>query len=558
MIEAPKWHRTILLPIYGISLLGWAVLPLLVLAFLLVSQPWSEELLEMVGPGTLYAWAVSFVFAFGIMCFFLLSSAHRAKRTGTHQNPHQTRHQVVSCLLGILCTITLGLPAILFGVLPYMVSGPDILQGFYSQGNTVDLSGGKSIGSTGGYGVGVLNPGIRKPLNYVVLVDVSQSFMDDKKAELVGRVLSNIFSTEGVIGRTRQNADGVEVWFFAGQCLRRYIKNLLDGSSSQDLREAMSEARIIEQLKDVYGGRADFSYQTQDTDLLRVIGKVYDQAEAYQNQYAATKIVLLSDLEQSTSEGSMERDKRALNKLVYRARRMPFVSLVALHSKARVEGAKRKDSEAGGAEFSIASKFGEIPEQWQLIDLEHYSNCSKAEKFLLMYNLFYTLESPSRALYLKFLGPFSGRPLRSFVKFPQSENEDDEDVVFHLRFLPNQGSSFKIRLGGDKEDAFTLSPGEEEFYYWTRRASSSNPLPVELFNQVGAPTLVTPELMVAIPARSVVYRIPLRIMSANNADWLWCLFLILNAVPLIIAVLEWLHAYDYARAKPVAQGEVEL
>jgi hypothetical protein len=490
------------------AIVFWALIPLLILLSFYVPQlSGSIGSLEAVSVLSI-VWAISFLIVF----LFLLLPEHS---TDTQNHGLQ----------GLLCTLTLGLPSIVLAAFPLV--GPPA----YAARPVLDFKGTQRAKDV--------------PAHYFVAIDVSHSFSDrsEDRIKLASDVITQIFSEDGLLGSSIRANDRFEIWTFAGKDTI-WQTNESGGRGQIDRRKDMIDSV----------SRGDLGPLPEDilcpnaTDIITPLSSIVSKLEDPSSTHSFARIILFSDLVQSSSASSsltecnstdQGRDKdfveRKIKNLLDRIKKLPQVRIVAFSAPTKPGPSTQEGKEVN---MLLRKDFEGLGEQWQEVDLlTDWKNADTAARLLLPSALYADIQPLPISLQLWYIAHPSMQPRLSQLDLPSAQ--DSGDLVFGLKAVNIGERPIRLNLrteGTADARILSLAQGETAYQTW---ATENGPAPalVELNCGKGTPDTEYPELIVASPSRSFLYRIPLELVSykeSRETEMARLVLLLLNALPIIL------------------------
>ncbi len=522
----------------GILLLLWSLIPLFIIRRLLKGSYLSIESWVWMSR----IWAIAFLLLFASMMRWFFVSAKRGEEknlSGREQDVKGKIH-ILECMLGLICALSLGFPAIFLGAMPLVTSDSDIFWQHYSGKYSVDIPSNDPLIRKG--------HGKRK---FLVGIDISKSFLgnstvqgsDQGRMDKVKRVLASLLSKGGAIGSSFSEDDSLRVLVFA----KTFNDAPIDMSPERIGNVAFSN-RVLMDLQNnrlpEWQKKADREVDTSHTRLLYFIDSMVAEAQCKEvsdvradNRYSRAVIVLFTDMAES-SPASDELDPNEIA-LKIKHSRCP-VSLVVFTSRSLQSGVP-KAPDAGVEDDSHNSVISAFNAQldggnwrWQRIDLDHYDQAVQTNNSAVL------LGEP---LGLYDVGMPCGSALCVRLPFPRRAPAQDSaigltgfpfnEMVVGLH--PNaEGATTGVLIN---EAPITLKPGGIRFRWWKRAYDAKN-LVVKVDNEQSGEANGRCYLSLAVPSASVFYRVDLEPAENKNRaliDGLNKIFFILNLLPLIIA-----------------------
>lgn len=527
-VFSAKWFKWVWLIFYGAMWTAWAAIPLVVLL----------KLMPSAGPGGLLwltrywiwligAWAGSVVFLF----LWLLATINRGANA-----------TVTQCLLEILCSLSLGLPSILLGAVPFFAFNVKSLQQLFPYGNIVDLRSAEDAGG-------------RHPNIYIIGVDISTSFVPPTvvpikegseeprvtdRLDVVAHTIDDLFKETGVIGRTLKADDILIVWTFDGQPAGNpWAHNKGNANTRQAILRRIAAGEFKKHI------RSD-SREVNDpttTNLLEFLNTSVLDSLDQEKSYHRAKVILFTDLHQvaildkhkgrNADVASIDRKIRKLARRIKRNEKLAVVAFTA----------------APGAEVTpdhidrdLLRPFNGLlrPSHWQAHDLEHFRGCTDVEKVVLMASLYQNVRDEG-TIYLKYDTSRDNEPLESYLML----GDDVSAITLGLRRryasnLADQAARENIRVTvGPEQTSCSLELQRGEMSAQLLDLGRDNSVPVVLDSGFGVGESQA-ELLVEISPMTI-YRVPIAVLPMEDVavhaikQLGWILFF-LNLVPVVLAV----------------------
>jgi hypothetical protein len=520
-IAGPDRVKQLKIVVYAVLWLVWAAIPIIVL---LALNP-------LVGPRGLlwltvwwhplvWIWAISLVILFLWMLRLVDHHDHSARTAG------------IQFTLGILCSLSLGLPSILLGAVPFFTLDMISLQQLLPHGNIVDLRGSNegvrsSVVQGGGDGVASANV-------YIVGIDVSDSFNvpsydtptagkvssgtnamhHEAPIDLATRTILDLFGDKGILGQTRRPNDVLMIWIFAGAGSRRlYAHNR--GSSYEKEQILHRLAQNSFQL-DVKGHRTEKS--AVGTDIVGFLQAALDELPP---DYHQAKILIFSDLQHLEAYGSHEspgkrRDAidEKIEQLAERINGDPRLTVMAL-----VAGRPSRSRE-NVVVRDVRARFDGLlgPRSWQSDELERFRSRDDVEKKMQLVGL-YDQVVDTGTIYLKYVTAPINRPVASFLLVNDTSTRmvvglqaresarPDGDTPPNMRVTIGNGlSRCSLELNGGEKGARELNLLND--------VGDVVPVILDIGLVRGNPQA---NLLVAV-SPTTIYRIPISILAVDPSE----------------------------------------
>lgn len=535
------------LTLYGMLWAIWAAVPLIVLIALIPSKsPVGLLFLRSWWTVLIYAWAISLV----ALCWWLLSSMNGAAGV------------VDQCSLGILCSLSLGLPAILLGAIPFFALDVKSLHQMFPHGNVVDLRGND---------VHEVRKE-RQPNLYVVGIDVSSGFLPvheisgraemeheeahrETRMERIRDTILDLFETEkGVVGRKLHPNDVLIVWpFWSEPSTRAWARSDLPDTS---VRAIMKRIESGELAKDIPGWRPE--EDKEPADVLEFFDAVVD-AEAEKKKYERVRVILFSDLVHGrsvTNYDSYAEEQNAVDGAVERLlERIDGMDLSVIAFTAPppqyVEGRPDKIVSADLRAY-FNGRLGRST--WQAVDLERFRTLGEVGKRVHLAPM-YDNVIPTDTLCLKYDISSDERALDSYVMI--------EDDVSNLEVAFRKQSANADSEISDDNVAISVGHHPEVLELSGRRQSSGR-VRIDRGQGSWVPVRVGPGSAAGDPAAELfietapntLHRVPVTIMPVDTTKGdavraFGVVLFVLNFVPIVLAIHSWRsrkRAYEAARS----------
>ena len=501
---------------FCISLLAWVVAPYLMLE--LLSPSWAsklpllnlqerldsleewEQLISM--------WACSFI----VISLFMLLQIIRVKNEDA---------QITQFLLSLICTLTLGVPSILFGTLPIIAGNIDSLQQLYPQAPPLNISGddpkNTSYISMPDDSRGVL----LKPVEYVIALDVSRSFLpaDNKERSThIASTIENLFGESGIFRDSLQDQDCFTVITFAGNP-KIWRMDQQDSGNGRCKRSSRDE--LLEALMGVIGTRPPIGKdELGTTDLLAAFGQAYEYLEGRQDSYSSARLIVLSDFLHSTGHAEQKLEEVQLNpdtrNLTRRLEALHDFSMVAFHGPSLLH--TQADQ---GIDLRPYLKRS-LKEKWQELSINDFLKADKTTMTLLPTNL-YTRVEAAHTLYLKYLKTQDYEFIPSRLRVPDGKGTDEIFFGLYSEVHPDVGGpeSMRIKVARGTDDEFVLGLDDQDKRcgVWNRKESSDNPVSVEIDSRPDGINQQGHYLLVSIPSRATLYKIRLVLLEVQDKQY---------------------------------------
>lgn len=478
----------------------WGLTPLLIL-LLLVFHPEAVLATRFMSLSTIL-WSFASVFLFG----FLLHHRDYFDESG------------VDSLMGLTCTLVIGIPAMAFSSLPMFGSPVDFLQALNPKGNTVSLAD--------------LKPSDARTL-YIVGIDISKSFVKDPNDPRLGMVMDAFDSLflpvpNNAFAHSFGPKDALHAYVFAGK-----HKRILDVQGILGGREQIPD--FHNKVVAAFSEPLDYN----STDLLRflnvaICGEIGDYDKDQEKGFTHIKVIIFSDWIQSSPDrnGSSHLQDQRIHIKEFRdfVKDHGNVSFLEFRSSPQGNGELMPESVESDIGRQLRYSFSE--ERWQHLDLKDYNEARPEEK-PTMPALVYSNDKPSDSIYLKYLPDpgWSARP--SWIKLPKTERSEDLFIAF--RPLTSDASPVRVEMTPGNGEEVVIDMNERESA--ARINTESSLLQLKLTQRSLSSRDARIEMLVVAPRSSTVYRIPVVVLPVLREDAITVLRLIVLAMHLLPLVL---------------------
>lgn len=490
-------------PLLLIAILVWGIVPLVALTLLLFRPGFLSDRPFVWTTGTT-GWVVLAVLIFG----WLL---HR------DVTPHGHSDET----LGLICALTLGLPAMVLSSFPLVGSHLDFVHSLDPNEGSLTLKLPQRDDSSKTF--------------FLIGIDVSQSFIADKSDVRLKEVKATIDSIFG-----GQDGD-----FSFGFSLHSGDKIQFDKFSTtyetighDDGRETLRR----ELLKKLPGELDKSSGNLPGNKTTNLIGyldeKVCDEIEDHKKEFRHIKVILFSDWVHTALPPDVD-ERAAPSELKRKLRKIedclkdPAVSILAFRS----EPGQVADSNAGQGHTEVLEYLASNLEerQWHEMELTDYVTRDPSQRQTSLAVL-YSLSQSAPPLYLKFNPEPQWSSMLSAIKLPAGEESDT--VFIELRSTSDSARRVRLKFAPGTAADFTLSSSQKgESRDFPRPASAQNPLKVRLENRLTERESQN-ELLIAIPKSSVLYRVPvvaIPVLRKDIAKTIRLSLLAIHILPLVMA-----------------------
>lgn len=448
-------------------------------------------------------------------------------------------------MAGLVCTFAIGIPAIFVSLLPLFGSPSRFMYALIQDGCQRDLPAPAKSAQA--------EPG--KTL-FIVGIDISTSFLkgpEDGKVAMVQRALRAILKRDreggddDYLASSMNPDDIVRYYVFASDSMALYTLSNegtiggLENKLTDNLNKLPGKLKTY--LKaDEYRDpdpEADIRIDRTSTDIPGFLNeRVCADLRNEWRRFATIKVILFSDLKSSADGDSPgENNIPRLKNVEECVRRYKNASILAFSAAPAEDGKDRTNVNVGHyLESNLQAS------QWQKIDLAHFDEAKSYEKPLL-YSLLFTETVPVDTLYMKHEEGPQYQAIPSSLALPV--NEESDKIIVGLRPLAGGACDLRMRImvgrTGDSILGYHALDNDqdrldESTTVLERAASEQNPLQVEL----ASPNRITQdqcELLVAVPEQSVLYRIPivvLTVMEERARTIFLTMLVILHTFPLIL------------------------
>ncbi len=472
----------------------WGLTPLLILG-LLVFTPKPPLTSQFLFYATI-AWSGASVVLFGILL---------------HHDDYFERHGVES-LMGLTCTLVVGIPAMAFSSLPMVGSPADFLQSLNPEGNKVVLTDLKADTS--------------KTL-YLVGIDVSKSFVEgssDPRLDEVFTAFDSFFYpiTPDSFAASQGNEDALHAYVFA-----KDYQDVLTINDALERRQQIPERR----------NRVNASFSKVDRSTTNLVGflndRVCGEIETFGKKFDDIKVIIFSDWIQSQPKEGREaylQDQKSRLKTFQDCARHGNVTFLELRAPSRKNSEPQADDADADIGKQLRYSLGE--ERWQHLDLQAYNEASAEERPTLP-ALVYSNHNPSESIYLKYLPDPGWKPFTSRIYLPGTEHS--EKLFISFRPLTPDASPVRVYLKPGNSDEVVIDMNEQDRA--TQITTESGPLQLRLAQRTPGSRDAHIEMLVVAPRTSTVYRIPVVVLPVMREDALKLLKLVIFAMHLLPVVL---------------------
>ncbi|HET9768581.1 MAG TPA: hypothetical protein VFS60_17175 [Thermoanaerobaculia bacterium] len=519
--RAAAWF---LLVLDSVLLLVWAGVPAAMLVLICSGQLHSLD----VWLAMALTWAGGFLLLF----FRLLKWFHSAAVYG------------LECMLGLICTLSLGLPAIFLGAMPLATTDSNLMLQHYSGNYHVDVPPRDPLMTDHG------------PRRFVIGIDVSRQFLGDPnvpgsdggRGEQVAGVIRFLLSREGPIGASFNERDSLKIHLFTDGTREDPMVDMR-GEGSVAILNRM--ARLT--AEELRAWRQETALDLSQQDAVDYIATAASETECETRGYRRAAIVVFSDgldfarvpapagkaplravRETATSaEQSLpapEADQEGPAGLAHDLEANPCpISLLAF-------APRRAGLDAGSASAVFANQLAAAASngrhRWQRIHLEDYHGAVVARDTAVLLGeplALYSVGQPCAKLCLRLPYPGGAQVLESTVGVAALT-----EIAVGLHGKGRIG----VKANAERKDFFSLAlrDGAPKYSLWTRLAGTDF-LALLVDHDVDIAKDESYLLSLAVPKASVFYGIALQPVENENRDLIHGLnlvFLALNCLPPIL------------------------
>ncbi len=434
------------------------------------------------------------------------------------------RNRNAQDLVSVLCTIGFGLPAILLGAIPAV--GPGLVPPPHSE-QQVSLAD--------------LPPahGDAAPQLFVIGLDVSKSFSPGKDDQ-VRTALLRLFDKQGTAGRSMGGVDEFQVYTFShgrpGQLLQGDESGHLVGRGHQDLLELIKDSQPFwKRTPHPDTPKLDLT----KTDVLEFVRDISANLQSA-SHHRSTRLVLLSDFIQSPALDS-QKQIEILRQILGSVANLSNFKILALRSAAA-------PTEKDGADVlrPLRDALGE--ELLQEIDLDHYAALGdEAEQVALPLGVVAASSQMAQCDLVPPAADGSGST-RLLLDIPKSR--DFDEIFFGLHAGESTITPVELSIpecDGSVKGSCILAPEPNgtRFCKLTRKASTPNPVVINIDSNPRSAANARGTLDVFVPARNQYGTISLRINRIGNLALFRIasvIVAILNLVPAWLSLKLFHHA----------------
>jgi hypothetical protein len=519
-----------------IALSIWGLVPAIVMLVLLLFPAVFSRLAPFWGWAAIL-WSLSSLALF----VFMLYGGNRSGRAS----------RVVQSIAGLTCTLILGLPAVMLSTLPLFGSPQESLESMDPDGTKIQLEEESSAANED------LSVVKEEKVLFIVGIDVSTSFVEGPRDEQLGMIydaLDAIFvpTDKHSFAKSLNTRDLIMYYAFAGKN-RLLHKNDENGEGRESLRIKPSEVLpfMISPLLSPEKGKSNSTdLERKTTDLVGFIdGTVCAQIRDRSRSFSRVKVILFSDLIHSVPEklgaagaDAIKERKDTLDKIeecIGNSSNPPTstpVSVTAFFLKAR--GGAREELAGDDIDIGRYMTSNLSNAQWEEVDLEDYSRADWEKRALMCTNLYARIVSKP-PIYLKYHPLPNWEALESWLVLPKTR--DTNKIFLGLRPVEDNSTSVKIRFGKGVPEDFVLGLGSRDRTDGSldRSATEQNPLRLTVDKYPNIPRDAHCELLVGVPMRSILYRIPvvvLSVMPIRTMLLVKSIVTIMHFFPLVLAV----------------------
>lgn len=444
-------------------------------------------------------WSIASVVLFGILL---------------HHDDYFDKHGVES-LMGLTCTLMVGIPAMAFSSLPMVGSPADLLQSLKSGGNRVSLSDLKADTSR---------------TLYLVGFDVSKSFIRDSADPRLNETFSAFDSffypnplTPDSFAASLGNEDGLHIYVFA------------NGSRSVlTVNDALERRQQLREIRSRVNGSLSGDLDRGTTDVVGFLTDyVCGEIEKFGKSFDYVKVIIISDWIQSQPKEGREaylQDQRIRLKVFQECAKPANVAFLEFRAPAHENNEPQTEDAEADIGRQLRYSFGE--ERWQQLDLAVYNGARSEEKPTLP-TLAYSNHHPSGSVYLKYLPDPGWKPFTSQIDLPATEGLEKLFVSF--RPLTPDASPVRVYLKPGNGEEVVIDMNEKDRA--AQFSTESGPLQLRLAQRTPGSRDARIEMLLAAPRASTIYRIPIVVLPVLREDSLWVLKSVVFAMHLLPGVL---------------------
>lgn len=531
--------------IYLILLAVWSIPPLAII-LLLTFAPAVFLGSDKMGL-TAAIWAVASVLLFTILLIH------------DHKSSTSSSTQTIQNLMGLTCTLALGIPAMAISSIPVMGSPADFLASFSSEGSEVALAPIEAH---------------KKKTLYLIGIDASKSFLKnsaDPRLPMIRRTIDSFFTgvTLQSFALSIHPQSVVRVFAFA-EDVKDLEENLEGEPGTEERRRALIDSiqRRLTQYLDSVPDR-----QRNSTDLLKLLNEKVCPCLRNSDGFEEVKVIVFSDWIQSPSPETDAEESSGLE-LRYNDKMQLFESCLTERRTSFLAFSARPHDRSGDENKYVyqniaaylRSKLRES--EWLELQLETYDEASQEEKTTLPTSLYSNVVS-TPTLYLKYYPAPRWQALESSLVLPQSDQS--KKFFLELKPLTSDVTPVYVQVLPSLTRSFSLGIGDRERTGLIR--SENSPTKLSLSRDPQGERDARIELRIAVPEHSTLYKVPVVVLPVLNRDAVLVLawiVLALHTFPLILSVKIFLtrfyprterlpqpHPAESPRALEVAAGSLE-
>lgn len=505
---------------FNVALGVWCLLPFFVLACLWPQAHWPLSLERI--RGLAFVWILAFLsLSWGLLIVIVRPPAA------------DQRMSMLQCQLGLVCSLTIGVPSIALGVFPVIQEQLGSLRDLYSQGIRLDSAENRTATDPNqlpNWADASCVANGKLPVRYLFLVDVSSSFLKpgDQVSNAIAQVVQDLDAEQGVL-RSWSSSDPTPVWFIADKWHRSVEgddgSGVLGRTTLYGLRDGSLRAFPYREL----------SLNPGYSDLLAPLSEITKTLAADKSQGSCVRVVLFSDLVHSVPARpslSAEKIRVKADALASQMEGLKNFSVVVFSTLPGPERPRGDVINVDLREF-FKNRLAESL-KWKEIPLLEYGKKSLEERCFSMDGL-YRHRAQFYPLRLTYSKASTTSTKRLTIYFPQAASADERALIQLVQ--PQSNGNVKLQLYRGKVDMGLLNSTQRI----ARLPLDSTVSILEL--AADAKSLATldgdqAQLVVSFPQRSSLYTIPIRVELAPDED-LFALFrdilLGLNFLPVILA-----------------------
>lgn len=429
-------------------------------------------------------------------------------------------------LMGLTCTLVMGLPALVFSSLPVFGSPADLLQTLRPKGNIVSLP--------------ELKENDAKTL-YVVGIDVSESFLkgpNDPRLKMVLETFDSLFAPLPVdsFAASLDKDDALHVYAFASE--HRHISKIDDG--------VMQMTEEVPQLRARVGEILASSMNRRSTDIVAFLTRVVcPEMRDSNSSFTNIKVVVFSDWMQSYPQGEeipIPEQKMRVQTFQACAKDHPKASFLSFLAKAQDgSDSKQRDMDKDIAR-QLRYNLGE--RQWQDLELEEYYRSSFEERPTLPTMIYSNAPPVPGNLYLKYLPDPGWQSIPSEIALPGALRSENLFIAF--RPLTPEVSPIRVQLTPRAKEDFIIGLNDRDRA--GRIATENGPVQLRLAQRPLSLRDSRIEMLIAAPRCSTVYRVPVVVLPVLRQDAVLVFIFVIgmiHLVPVVLALRIFRHRDSY-------------